>query len=191
MRIISGSARGRKLEAPKSGTRPTSDRLKEAMFSTIESYLAQSEVDWGQVNFIDLFAGSGAVGLEAKSRGAQQVVLVENDSKARSIIENNSSRSGLAVRIANADAYLWVPTFQVNILFLDPPYDHSDTQVQQYFGKICEGEQFSGALFICERGARSVSPFALVSAQVLPLVWERTYGDSKLWYGQVGLDPIT
>ncbi len=191
MRIISGSARGRKLEVPKAGTRPTSDRLKEAMFSTIESYLAQSDVDWGQVNFIDLFAGSGAVGLEAKSRGAQQVVLVENDSKARSIIETNSSRAGLAVGIANVDAYLWVPTFDVNILFLDPPYDHPDVQVQQYFAKICGDERLSSALLICERGVRSVSPFALASQEILPLVWERTYGDSKLWYGQVGLDPIT
>jgi 16S rRNA (guanine966-N2)-methyltransferase len=186
MRIISGSARGRKLEAPRAGTRPTSDRLKEAMFSTIESHLARSNVEWGNINFVDLFAGTGAIGLEAKSRGAQQVVLVENDPKARTIIESNSSRSGLAVRIANADGYLWVPTFEVNILFLDPPYDHSDAQVQQYFAKICEARQLSGALLICERGVRSVSPFALVSPQVLPLVWERTYGDSKLWYGQVG-----
>ena len=191
MRIISGSARGRKLEVPKAGTRPTSDRLKEAMFSSIESHLAQSGVDWGQVNFVDLFAGSGAVGLEAKSRGAQQVVLVENELKARTIIENNSSRAGLPVRIVNSDAYLWAPTFEVNILFLDPPYDHSDTQVQQYFARICEGNHLSGALLICERGVRSVSPFALVSEEVLPLVWERTYGDSKLWYGQVGSGPIT
>ena len=191
MRIISGAARGRKLEVPKAGTRPTPDRLKEAMFSTIESYLAKSDVDWGQVNFVDLFAGSGAVGLEAKSRGAQQVVLVENDSKARTIIENNSSRAGLAVRIANTDAYVWVPAFEVSILFLDPPYDHSDAQVQQYFATICEEKHLSGALLICERGVRSLSPFALVSQEILPLAWERTYGDSKLWYGQVGSGPIT
>lgn len=191
MRIISGSARGRRLQVPQVGTRPTSDRLKEAMFSTINSHLAKREVEWGQVTFIDLFAGSGAVGLEAKSRGARQVVLVENDSKARTIIENNSARAGLEVRIASADAYLWVPTFEVNILFLDPPYANSDAQIQQYFVKISAMNEVAGALLICERGARSISPFALVSAEVLPLVWERTYGDSKLWYGQVRADPIT
>lgn len=191
MRIISGSARGRKLQVPLVGTRPTSDRLKEAMFSTINSHLAKREVEWTQVNFIDLFAGSGAVGLEAKSRGARQVVLVEDDAKARTIIENNSSRSGLEVRISSADAYSWVPTFEVNILFLDPPYAHSDAQVQQYLAKICETKELAGALLICERGARSVSPFALISPKVMPLEWERTYGDSKLWYGQVETDPIT
>jgi 16S rRNA (guanine966-N2)-methyltransferase len=189
MRIISGSARGRKLEVPKAGTRPTSDRLKEAMFSTIDSHLAQRQAEWGHINFVDLFAGTGAIGLEAKSRGAHQVVLVENDPKARKIIENNSSRSGLAVHVANADAYLWVPTFKVNILFLDPPYDHPDAQVQQYFARICDNSELAGALLICERGSRSVSPFDLVSPEVMPLAWERIYGDSKLWYGQVDSDP--
>jgi 16S rRNA (guanine966-N2)-methyltransferase len=191
MRIISGSARGRKLEVPKAGTRPTSDRLKEAMFSTIDSHLAQSDVDWGSINFVDLLAGSGAIGLEAKSRGAHQVVLVEHDARARTTIEQNSVRSGLPVRIANADAYSWLPTCEVDILFLDPPYDHADAQLQQYFLKICAVNNLSGALLICERGVRSDSPFALVSPQVLPLVWERSYGDSKLWYGQVRSDSIT
>ena len=131
------------------------------------------------------------MGLEAKSRGARQVLLVEDDAKARTIIENNSSRSGLEVRIVSADAYSWVPPFEVNILFLDPPYAHSDTQVQQYLVKICETKELAGALLICERGARSVSPFALISPKVMPLAWERTYGDSKLWYGQVDSDPNT
>jgi len=191
MRIISGSARGRKLQVPLVGTRPTSDRLREAMFSTINSHLAKRNAEWTQVNFVDLFSGSGAVGLEAKSRGARQVVLVENDAKTRSIIQNNSSRSGLEVQLASTDAYSWVPTFEVSILFLDPPYAHSDAQVQQYLSKICETEELAGALLICERGARSVSPFAQVSPKVVPLTWERSYGDSKLWYGQVGTDPIT
>ena len=80
MRIISGSARGRKLQVPKIGTRPSSDRMREALFSSIDSHLAQSNLQWSQVSFVDLFAGSGAIGLEAKSRGAAEVVLVENAS---------------------------------------------------------------------------------------------------------------
>lgn len=191
MRIISGSARGRKLQVPQVGTRPTSDRLKEAMFSTINSHLVKRQVEWDQVSFIDLFAGSGAVGLEAKSRGARQVVLVENDTKARTIIENNALRSGLEVQIVSADAYSWVPTFKVNILFLDPPYADTDAQVKQYFAKICQIKEISSALLVCERGARSVSPFALIPPEVVSLRWERTYGDSKLWYGQVETDSIT
>jgi len=117
VRIISGSARGRKLDVPKVGTRPTSDRLREAMFSAIDSYLAQNQVEWPRVNFVDLFAGSGAIGLEAKSRGAGQVTLVENNSKARANIENNAARCGLNVRIVSVDAYFWVPTFKVDIFF--------------------------------------------------------------------------
>lgn len=190
MRIISGSARGRKLQVPKVGTRPTSDRLREAMFSTIDSHLAQTQVDWGQVHFVDLFAGSGAIGLEAKSRGARDVTLVENNHVAKAIIEKNSASCGFDVRVLSADAYSWIPASEINILFLDPPYTDSDNEVQQYFSKICEKSQIAGALLICERGARSASPFFTVSSDVLPLVWDRGYGDSKLWYGQVDSDPI-
>jgi len=191
VRIISGSARGRKLDVPKVGTRPTSDRLREAMFSAIDSYLAQNQVEWPRVNFVDLFAGSGAIGLEAKSRGAGQVTLVENNSKARANIENNAARCGLNVRIVSVDAYFWVPTFKVDILFLDPPYTDSDTKISQYFVKMCKEIHLGGALLICERGARSASPFAAVSSELLPLAWERGYGDSKLWYGQVESGSIT
>jgi len=190
MRIISGLARGRKLEAPVGGTRPTSDRLKEAMFSTIESHLTQSQVEWNQVCFVDLFAGSGAIGLEAKSRGARQVVLVENNLKAAATIKKNAGISGLDVAIVNADAYSWIPALGVDVLFSDPPYPHSDRDVQQYFAKICARKELAGGLLICERGSRSPSPFLSVSMQVLPRVWERAYGDSKLWYGQVDSTPI-
>ncbi len=190
MRIISGSARGRKLEVPKIGTRPSSDRMREAMFSTIDSHLSQTHVEWAQVNFVDLFAGSGAIGLEAKSRGAREVVLIENNSQARAIIEVNAASCGLDVRAVNADAYSWVPAAQVNIVFLDPPYLHSDDEVQQFISRICESKLLADALLICERGARSPSPFASVSPKVLPIGWERWYGDSKLWYGQVDSTPI-
>jgi len=83
MRIISGSARGRKLEVPTTGTRPSSDRMREAMFSSIDSHLGHIESSWADVNFVDLFAGSGAIGLEAMSRGAREVTLVENSSKTK------------------------------------------------------------------------------------------------------------
>jgi 16S rRNA (guanine966-N2)-methyltransferase len=185
MRIISGSARGRKLAVPKIGTRPSSDRMREALFSTIDSHLAQGQIDWAQVYFVDLFAGSGAIGLEAKSRGAGKVVLVESDSRARAVIKANAATCDLDIRTVSADAYSWVPTSFVNILFLDPPYDHSDIGLQQYFAKVSELKFLGGGLLICERGSRSPSPFDLIPSSALPLVWEREYGDSKLWYGQV------
>lgn len=185
MRIISGSARGRKLQVPKIGTRPSSDRMREALFSSIDSHLAQSNLQWPQVSFADLFAGSGAIGLEAKSRGAREVVLIENDSPARAIIERNAANCSLDVRALKTDAYSWTPKTQINIVFLDPPYDHSDGELQYFLAKISPSVLLHDALLICERAARSPSPFGSVAPQLLPYRWEREYGGSKLWYGQV------
>ena len=191
MRIISGSARGRKLQVPKIGTRPSSDRMREALFSSIDSHLAQSNLQWPQVSFVDLFAGSGAIGLEAKSRGAREVVLIENDSSAHAIIEGNAVNCALDVRALKTDAYSWIPKAQINIVFLDPPYAHSDAEVQQFLKKISASALLDEALLVCERGTRSPSPFGTVAPQLLPYVWERGYGGSKLWYGQVESLPIS
>ena len=185
MRIISGSARGRKLQVPKIGTRPSSDRMREALFSTIDSHLAQANLQWFEVSFVDLFAGSGAIGLEAKSRGAREVVLVENDSSAHATIKRNVADCGLDVGAVKADAYSWVPKAQINIVFLDPPYAHSDDKVQEFLAKISVNVLLNEALLVCERDTRSPSPFSTVAPHFLPYVWERGYGDSKLWYGQV------
>ena len=191
MRIISGSARGRKLQVPKIGTRPSSDRMREALFSSIDSHLAQSNLQWSQVSFVDLFAGSGAIGLEAKSRGAAQVVLVENDPSALATIERNMADCGLDVRAVRADAYSWLPKAQINIVFLDPPYAHSDDEVRQFLAKISASVLLDEALLVCERDTRSPSPFGTVAPHFLAYVWERTYGDSKLWYGQVESSPTS
>jgi 16S rRNA (guanine966-N2)-methyltransferase len=191
MRIISGSARGRKLQVPKIGTRPSSDRMREALFSSIDSHLAQSNLQWSQVSFVDLFAGSGAIGLEAKSRGAAEVVLVENNSSAHATIERNVADCGLDVRAVKADAYSWVPKAQINIVFLDPPYAHSDDEVRQFLAKISASVLLDEALLVCERDTRSPSPFGTVAPHLLAYVWERAYGDSKLWYGQVESPPTS
>ena len=191
MRIISGSARGRKLQVPKIGTRPSSDRMREALFSSIDSHLAQSNLQWSQVSFVDLFAGSGAIGLEAKSRGAAEVVLVENNSSAHATIERNVADCGLDVRAVKADAYSWVPKAQINIVFLDPPYAHSDDEVRQFLAKISASVLLDEALLVCERDTRSPSPFGTVAPHFLACVWERAYGDSKLWYGQVESPPTS
>jgi len=191
MRIISGSARGRKLQVPKIGTRPSSDRMREALFSSIDSYLAQSNLQWSHVSFVDLFAGSGAIGLEAKSRGAREVVLIENDSSAHATIERNVADCGLDVRALKADAYSWIPQAQVDIVFLDPPYAHSDGEVQRFLAKLSASTLLDEALLVCERGTRSPSPFGTVAPHFLRYVWERGYGDSKLWYGQVESSPTS
>lgn len=118
MRVVAGSAKGRKLVAPAGrDTRPTSDRVREAVFSMLMSLDA---VDGGTV--ADLFAGSGALGVEALSRGAAHVTFVEHDAAALRAIETNLASTGLADRatVKRADA----TTFdaRVDLALIDPPY---------------------------------------------------------------------
>jgi 16S rRNA (guanine966-N2)-methyltransferase len=91
-RVVTGRAKGLRLEAPGAGTRPLSDRLKQSLFATLA---AQGAVGEGS-SFLDLFAGSGAAGIEALSRGAARVVLVERDARASRVIEANLRRAGLS-----------------------------------------------------------------------------------------------
>lgn len=125
MRVIGGSARGRRLRAPKAkGVRPTADRVREAIFDVLE-HLDAIE---GQV-VVDLFAGSGALGIEALSRGASLVTLVENDRQVLAGIEANLISAGFAgddrVRVVHADAPSWVATHpeHIGLALIDPPYD--------------------------------------------------------------------
>ncbi len=141
MRIVAGTARGRKLIAPDSPTtRPTSDRVREAMFNTL--YSLDDAVDGAIV--VDLFAGSGALGLEALSRGAAHVTFVERDRQALPVLERNIDGTGSdrgAVTVVRADAIDWLRTAAwsrapghepgertpaFDIALLDPPYDFDD-----------------------------------------------------------------
>ena len=89
MRIISGKFKGRSLIAPPEGTRPTADRAKEMLFDMLTSLLMKEGKRWENLTFTDVFAGSGAVGLEAASRGCKQVYLFENNLVAQKIIRQN------------------------------------------------------------------------------------------------------
>lgn len=141
MRIVAGSARGRKLIAPDSPTtRPTSDRVREAIFNAL--YSLDDAVD--QASVLDLFAGSGALGLEALSRGAAHVTFVERDRQALPVLERNIDGTGAdraAVTVVRADAVDWLrsapwqrvreqphiaPGQPFDIALLDPPYDFDD-----------------------------------------------------------------
>ena len=88
-RIIAGSAGGRRLAVPPAGTRPTSDRVREALFSALDSEWRTRGIGWPEVRVLDLYAGSGALGLEALSRGASQAVLVERSRAAAGILRTN------------------------------------------------------------------------------------------------------
>lgn len=124
-RVITGSAGGLRLEAPGPGTRPFSDKVKQALFSMVES---EREDAWDHP-MLDLFAGSGAAGIEALSRGAPAAVLVEKDGRAAAVIRRNLERTRLAedATVVRADALTWlaasaVPPAPFGSVVLDPPY---------------------------------------------------------------------
>ncbi|ADK28716.1 16S rRNA (guanine(966)-N(2))-methyltransferase RsmD [Corynebacterium pseudotuberculosis] len=129
-RIISGEARGRTIKVPEHGTRPTSDRAREGLFSSLQ-------VRFGFVGsrVLDLFAGSGALGLEAASRGADEVVLVENNPKAVQIIRHNMQVVGHPnVTVAEMKASTYVasaPKEYFDMVLADPPYDLPDSDIAE------------------------------------------------------------
>jgi 16S rRNA (guanine966-N2)-methyltransferase len=125
--VIAGSARGVRLRAPGTGTRPLADRVKQTLFAILEPDLDGARV-------LDLFAGSGAAGIEALSRGAASAVFVEKDSRTASVIEANLEAASLAgpeVRVVRSDALAWLgrpSTADVafDLVIVDPPYAETD-----------------------------------------------------------------
>ena len=121
-RVIAGTARSIRLDAPGSGTRPLADRVKQTLFAILESDLPGAHV-------LDLFAGSGAAGIEALSRGAAHATFVEHDARAVKVIHANLERAGLgaAARVVRADALVWLADparagEALDIAIVDPPY---------------------------------------------------------------------
>jgi 16S rRNA (guanine966-N2)-methyltransferase len=128
MRVIAGEAKGRKLVSPQlRGLRPTSDRVREAIFDILE---ARSLVEGAVV--LDLFSGSGALGIEALSRGAAGAIFVEQDGRAAAAIEQNLAATGFlsaaGVRVVLADVMSWlaVSPARVDLVTVDPPYEFDD-----------------------------------------------------------------
>lgn len=133
-RIIAGEAKGRRIKVPEAGTRPTSDRAREGLFSSLQTRFGLAD----QV-VADLFAGSGALGLEAASRGARSVTLVENNPHAISIIKDNARVVGKglapgAIKIVESKVSAFVasaPRQHFSMILADPPYDLSDEAVNE------------------------------------------------------------
>lgn len=181
-RIIAGSAGGRRIRVPTgTGTRPTSDRVREALFSALESELGTL----AGLRFLDLFAGSGAIGIEASSRGAGHVTLVEHDKRAASIIRRNCDELGLSgcdVIAVPAERLLSAPPVApYDVIFADPPYTMADQAVADLLGRlVSNGWAGPGALLVVERSSRGpdlVWPGSVTSDRV------RKYGETVLWYG--------
>ncbi len=161
MRIVAGEWRGRSIGAPVgSATRPTSDRVREAVFSAIRSRIG----DLAGVRVLDAFAGSGALALEALSRGAAYAVLIEPDRAARESIERNIAALGArsVVSVVSGDAFA-LASRPLNggpfaLLFLDPPYRIVPAQVSGFLDDLSKsGSLAEGALVVYEHD-RHVTP---------------------------------
>lgn len=119
MRIIAGKWRGRTIEAPPGQTtRPTADRVRETLFSMLASRLISFE----ELRVADLFAGSGALGFEALSRGAASATFVESDAKAATIIRRNAEKLGASAQILGSSALALPRSQPFDLIFADPPY---------------------------------------------------------------------
>ena len=134
MRVITGIARGRKLIAPRGlAIRPTTDRVKAAIFSMLTAQAMREEAEdvFPYRTVLDLYAGSGALGIEALSRGSEHADFVESDARARAAIEENLRRTGLTSRasILALRAQAAVSTFRTpyDLILADPPYDDRST----------------------------------------------------------------
>ncbi|MGB4777766.1 16S rRNA (guanine(966)-N(2))-methyltransferase RsmD [Microbacterium sp.] len=179
-RIIAGAAGSLTLAVPDAGTRPTSDRVRESLFSALEAAdLVQDAA------VLDLYAGSGALGLEAISRGAARADLVERAPRAASVAERNARAIAKAVPGAHvyvhrgsADAYLRAATATFALVFLDPPYEVGETELSATLALLVP-RLTPGATVVIERASRSGAP-------ALPpgLVHDRAkkYGDTTLWW---------
>jgi 16S rRNA (guanine966-N2)-methyltransferase len=182
-RIIGGSAGGRRINTPSgAGTRPTSDRVREALFSAVESWCGSLQ----GLRFLDLYAGSGAVGLEAWSRGAGVVTLIEQERRTGSLIAANAKGLGFAkadVRIASVAGVLrHPPAAPYDIVFLDPPYPLESARVDADLAALAANDWLvPGALVVVERSARSAEP---TWPKGLEPVRSRRYGETVLWYGR-------
>jgi 16S rRNA (guanine966-N2)-methyltransferase len=185
-RVVAGVAGGRRLAVPSGrSTRPTSDRAREALFSTLASLRGPRGLAGARV--LDLYAGSGAVGIEALSRGAAHVLLVEKDRRAVEVVRANVAAVGLpgAQVVADDAARLAAtanPAQPYDLVFLDPPYDVPAATVGAVVADLVAGRwPAPGALVVVERGSRDPS---WVWPDGVDAVQDRRYGEATLWYGR-------
>lgn len=191
-RIIAGAAGSLRLEVPKSGTRPTSDRVREAIFSTLES--------WGVIegaHVLDLYAGSGALGLEAASRGAASVALVEKHPQAARVAARNTRTvlgawravdQAPSVRVERQSVQTFLERegelaeqTQWDVALLDPPYDLGEAELTANLAALAPLLS-PDAVVLVERSSRSPEP--QLPPALVP-IRDRRYGETALWWSEL------
>ncbi|HCH21604.1 MAG TPA: 16S rRNA (guanine(966)-N(2))-methyltransferase RsmD [Bifidobacterium sp.] len=186
MRVISGRFKGVALTTPKPGTRPTTDRTKEAIFSHLDS--------WGvldDAHVLDLFAGTGALGIEALSRGARELVAVESSAPAATLIaktlttlkHNRSWETGMVARVVKARAEKYAAAAAVSpfeVIFIDPPYAFETESCNQLLAGLADGGLTNErTVIVLERSTRSEEPSAPVGWTITD---RRDYGETAVYY---------
>jgi 16S rRNA (guanine966-N2)-methyltransferase len=180
-RIIAGTAGGRRISTPRGvNTRPTSDRVREALFSAIESWCGSL----AGLRFLDLYAGSGAVGLEAWSRGAGVVTLVEQDRRTAAMIRANARYLGFGRADVVAGSVTGTlarsPAAPYDVAFLDPPYALTESDVASDLTALRDCDWLvPGAMVVVERGSRGPEP---KWPDGFTVSREKKYGETVLWY---------
>jgi 16S rRNA (guanine966-N2)-methyltransferase len=164
MRVIAGSAGGLRLDVPKTAVRPTMDRVKGAIFSSLGDEIVGARV-------LDLFAGTGALGIEALSRGAASVLFVEEETSAIAAIERNLARTKLEGQVRKQDVFTFLSSAQIaepfRVIFADPPYD-----------KTKSGEQFTKLLLDSVELVRMLEPAGVFVLEKRP---EEQMPATPLW----------
>src|SRR5438105_3259470 len=179
MRVIAGSAGGVRLAVPKRGVRPTMDRVKAAIFSSLGDAIVGARV-------LDLFAGTGALGIEALSRGAASAVFVEADGQTKALIEKNLAKTKLTGGIRNQDVFDFLreapsaETYQ--IIFADPPYEKT-IHGEQYTEKLLTNEALpllleAGGILVLEKQPGKTLP----EIQRWHIIRRKTYGATEVLF---------
>lgn len=171
MRVIAGIAKGRRLRAPEGGgTRPMMDRVREALFSSLGTRVGGAEV-------LDLFAGSGSIGLEALSRGASRAVFVERGRPALRALRANLEAVGLGGEVVAGDAAGFVAATpdRFDLVFVDPPYDLPLASVEEVL-VAARARLRPGGVVVVHRRAETGVP----RAPGLVIVDRRRYGDTEI-----------